>query len=125
MSELTFCERTTFDTLCNALEKIQTADNRHVKADIMKQLISSFREQSKVTIVFKFTCNEQTQNTFLLEFTFLQNDSFYPILRLILPEQDNERGPYGVKEHNLAKTYIRILCLSKTSKDAQKLQNYK
>lgn len=56
---------------------------------------------------------------------FLQNDSFYPILRLILPEQDNERGPYGIKEHTLAKTYIRILCLSKMSKDAQKLLNYK
>lgn len=52
MAELTFCERTTFDILVRTLEKIQTADNRHVKADIMKQFISSFREQSKVCIVF-------------------------------------------------------------------------
>lgn len=43
----------------------------------------------------------------------------------MLPEQDHERGPYGIKEHTLAKTYIRILCLSKTSKDALKLQNHK
>lgn len=57
MAELTFCERTTFETLCKVLEKIQAADNRHVKADIMKQFISSFREQSKV-ITLKLSCNE-------------------------------------------------------------------
>lgn len=56
MAELTFCERTTFETLCKVLEKIQ-ADNRHVKADIMKQFISSFREQSKVDTL-KLSYNE-------------------------------------------------------------------
>lgn len=49
MAELTFCERTTFYTLCNALDKIHCADSLHVKADIMRQFISSFREQSRVS----------------------------------------------------------------------------
>jgi len=49
MAELTFCERTAFHTLCKTLDKIHCADSRHVKADIMRQLISSFREQSRVS----------------------------------------------------------------------------
>nr|CAD7260817.1 unnamed protein product [Timema shepardi] len=53
------------------------------------------------------------------------DDSFYPVLRLLLPQLDRERGPYGVKEHNLAKVYIRILCLPKDGRDAEKLLNFR
>lgn len=54
-----------------------------------------------------------------------QDDSFYPILRLLLPQLDRDRGAYGVKEHNLAKVYIRILGLPKEGHDASKLLNFR
>lgn len=47
------------------------------------------------------------------------------MLRLLLPTNDKQRGPYGIKEAALAKLYIKILCLAKDSPDAQKLLNFK
>ena len=55
----------------------------------------------------------------------LQDDSFFPVLRLLLPQLDRERGAYGIKEHNLAKIYIRILGLPKEGHDALKLLNFR
>lgn len=54
-----------------------------------------------------------------------KDTSFFPILRLLLPQHDRDRGPYGLKETALAKLYVRVLCLGKTSQDAQKLLHYK
>ncbi|XP_049941540.1 DNA ligase 4 isoform X2 [Schistocerca serialis cubense] len=51
--------------------------------------------------------------------------SFYPVLRLLIPKFDRERSAYGVKEHALAKIYIRILCLPKGGMDAEKLLNFR
>ncbi|XP_049793144.1 DNA ligase 4 isoform X5 [Schistocerca nitens] len=51
--------------------------------------------------------------------------SFYPVLRLLVPKFDRERSAYGVKEHALAKIYIRILCLPKDGMDALKLLNFR
>lgn len=55
----------------------------------------------------------------------LQNDSFFPVLRLLIPQLDRERGAYGVKEHTLAKIYIQILSLPKDGGDAKKLLEYR
>lgn len=49
----------------------------------------------------------------------------YGILRLLLPQCERDRGPYGIKENTFAKIYIRILNLPKNGLDAQKLLNYK
>lgn len=130
MTDLTFCDKTTFYTVCKLLEQICYMNSREKKIEIMKKFISSFREHSQNhqvnlhLIYFCFSLEFYEEMNFNLQL-FLQNDSFYQILRLILPQIDNERGPYGIKENTLAKIYIRILCLSKTSKDAQKLLNYK
>ncbi|XP_046751398.1 DNA ligase 4-like [Diprion similis] len=51
--------------------------------------------------------------------------SFFPILRLLLPLHDRERGAYGLKQTALAKLYVRVLGLGQTSKDAQELLHYK
>ncbi|KOX77101.1 DNA ligase 4, partial [Melipona quadrifasciata] len=53
------------------------------------------------------------------------NISLYPILRLILPDLERERDAYNLKEKSLADLYIRVFCLGKDSKDANKLKQYK
>ncbi|RXG69916.1 DNA ligase 4 [Armadillidium vulgare] len=54
-----------------------------------------------------------------------QDDSFFPVLRILLPSLDRDRGAYGIKEHRLASLYIRIFGLRKESVDGQKLLNYR
>ena len=46
-------------------------------------------------------------------------------MRLLLPQVDNGRPAYGMKETALAKNYIEILNISKSSMDAQKLLHYR
>ena len=58
-------------------------------------------------------------------FLYLQTDSFYPAMRLLLPQLDRQRPAYGMKETALAKQYIDILSIAKESPDAQKLLNYR
>ncbi|KAJ6621385.1 DNA ligase 4 [Mycena sp. CBHHK59/15] len=53
----------------------------------------------------------------------------YPVLRLILPqastEKDRDRAVYGLKEKNLAKTYIKLIPLGTRDPDAIRLLNWK
>lgn len=46
-------------------------------------------------------------------------------MRLLIPQVDNGRPAYGMKETALAKNYIEILNIAKTSMDAQKLLHYR
>ncbi|KAI3619578.1 dna ligase iv [Moniliophthora roreri] len=57
-------------------------------------------------------------------------NDLYPVLRLILPQaritkKDRERAVYGLKEKNLAKTYIKLIPLQRQDPDAQRLMNWK
>ncbi|KAF8638944.1 hypothetical protein AX16_010418 [Volvariella volvacea WC 439] len=49
----------------------------------------------------------------------------YPVLRLMLPQKDRERAVYGLKEKNLAKTYIKLIPLGMKDPDAIRLLNWK
>ncbi|KAF8433261.1 ATP dependent DNA ligase domain-containing protein [Boletus edulis BED1] len=49
----------------------------------------------------------------------------YPVLRLILPQADRGRAMYGLKEKNLAKTYIKLIPLGMKDPDAVRLLNWK
>ncbi|KAF8551211.1 ATP-dependent DNA ligase [Imleria badia] len=49
----------------------------------------------------------------------------YPVLRLILPQAHRERAVYGLKEKNLAKTYIKLIPLGMKDPDAVRLLNWK
>ena len=53
-----------------------------------------------------------------------QTDTFFAIMRLLLPELDRARPAYGMKETALAKHYIEVLNISKESTDAQKVLHY-
>ncbi|KAG2150301.1 ATP dependent DNA ligase domain-containing protein [Suillus bovinus] len=49
----------------------------------------------------------------------------YPVLRLVLPQAYRERAVYGLKEKNLAKTYIKLIPLGIRDPDAIRLLNWK
>eukprot|EP01031_Cornospumella_fuschlensis_P035902 gene35902-43549_t len=55
----------------------------------------------------------------------LAGQSVYPLLRLLLPLNDTERGKYGLKQASIAKTYVSALHLDKNSEDAKRLLNWK
>ena len=56
---------------------------------------------------------------------FLQSDTFFSVMRLLVPQADKSRPAYGLKEPALAKQYIDVLNIAKDSRDAKKLLNYR
>ena len=54
-----------------------------------------------------------------------QTDTFFSVMRLVIPQVDKSRAAYGLKETALAKQYIDILNIAKDSRDAKKLLNYR
>ncbi|CAL7949835.1 unnamed protein product [Xylocopa violacea] len=53
------------------------------------------------------------------------DDSLFPILRLILPQLERERGAHNLKQKSLSDLYISIFCLGRSSKIAHELTQYK
>ncbi|XP_053311243.1 DNA ligase 4 [Spea bombifrons] len=98
-----------FAHLCSTLEKIQRCRNRVDKCNIFRQFVDSWRN-------FHKELHKNDPGT---------TDSFYPAMRLILPQLERERMAYGIKETMLAKLYIKVLGLPKDGKDALKLLNYR
>ncbi|XP_059469628.1 DNA ligase 4 [Neocloeon triangulifer] len=49
----------------------------------------------------------------------------FPVVRLLMPALDRERGAYGVKEAVLARKYVKVLCLAESGPDAQQLLRYR
>lgn len=56
---------------------------------------------------------------------FCQDVSLYPILRLILPDLERERGPHNLKQASLAKLYANVYGFMKNSDNYKKLANYR
>ena len=55
----------------------------------------------------------------------LQLDTFFSVMRLLVPQADKSRPAYGLKETALAKQCSDILNIAKDSRDAKKLLNYR
>ncbi|RWS12974.1 DNA ligase 4-like isoform X2 [Dinothrombium tinctorium] len=51
--------------------------------------------------------------------------SFFPALRLFCPSSDRDRPAFGMKEIRIGQEYVKILCISKDSKDANLLTGYR
>jgi hypothetical protein len=47
------------------------------------------------------------------------------VLRLLLPQKDRERAIYGLKEKNIAKTFIKLIPLGPKDPDAIRLLDWK
>ncbi|KAI4490315.1 hypothetical protein M0802_010692 [Mischocyttarus mexicanus] len=100
--------RIKFKQLCEVLEKIIIA-RASEKLKILQEFIQQYQEDG-------VKLKEENPNADI---------SIFPVLRLLLPDCDRERKSYNLKEKLLANIYIRVLCLGKSSKDAEKLKNYK
>ncbi|KFZ51793.1 DNA ligase 4 [Antrostomus carolinensis] len=98
-----------FADLCCTLERIQTCKSRPEKTKYFKGFLDSWRK-------YHDALHQKEKDV---------TDSFYPAMRLILPQLERERMAYGIKETMLAKLYIELLNLPKDGKDAAKLLNYR
>ncbi|XP_038207910.1 DNA ligase 4-like isoform X1 [Zerene cesonia] len=54
-----------------------------------------------------------------------KNSTFFPVLRLLLPDRDRDRNPYNLKETKLGSLLVKVLSLNKQSHDAQELLNFR
>lgn len=52
-------------------------------------------------------------------------NDFYPALRLILPDQDRDRGVYGLKENAIGKLLVKLMNIGKDSEDGYNLLHWK
>ncbi|XP_015178038.1 PREDICTED: DNA ligase 4-like [Polistes dominula] len=100
--------RIKFKQLCEILERIIKV-NASEKIKILREFIQQYQKDGAKLI-------EENPNA---------NISIFPVLRLLLPDCDRERKSYNLKQKLLVNIYIRVLCLGKSSKDAQKLINYR
>lgn len=106
--ELSVAAQVPFLHLCTTLEKIQKAKVRPEKSKILGDFIGSWRK-------FHSALHKNSKTT----------DSFYPAMRLFVPQFERERLAYGIKESMLAKLYIDVLGLPKNGPEANKLLNYR
>ncbi|KAJ6659601.1 hypothetical protein lerEdw1_018570 [Lerista edwardsae] len=91
------------------MERIQKCKSRPEKTKYFKDFLDSWRK-------FHDALHKTEKDV---------TDSFYPAMRLILPQLERQRMAYGIKETMLAKLYIELLNLPKDGKDALKLLNYR
>lgn len=71
---------------------------------------------------------EQRRNIIERFFSHWRNEvgnDIYPAMRLIIPEQDRERGVFRLKEQLIAKLLIKLMKISAKSTDGQSLLNWK
>ena len=87
-----------FSYLCKLFEKIEAASGK----------------AAKVKIVFDRDLRKR-----------IGGQSIFPFIRLLLPLNDPDRPRYGLKQTNVANTYIKALNLNKMSGDAQSLVHWK
>jgi DNA ligase 4 len=92
------CNNIPFNKLCDLFEKIERAHG----------------SEHKLKLLFNKDMKKE-----------MNGESLYPLLRLVLPSIDSERGKYGLKQANFGKIYIQALHLDKTSDAAQRLSNWK
>ncbi|KAG8188782.1 hypothetical protein JTE90_009176 [Oedothorax gibbosus] len=104
----TVAEHVPFLHLCKLCQKISDKKGKD-KTKPLKEFIQYWRD-------FHSKLHSNNPNT---------TDSFFPAMRLLLPQCERQRAAYGIKEFTLAKLLIEIFCLDKKSTDALKLLNYR
>lgn len=96
-----------FGVITEILERVSQSSSITTKADILKRYIESFEKFRKNYI----GRNDNGQTT----------GTFFPILRLLLPQYDRDRESYGIKVTTLGKLYVRILAIDPHGEVAKKL----
>nr|XP_032827721.1 DNA ligase 4 isoform X1 [Petromyzon marinus]XP_032827722.1 DNA ligase 4 isoform X1 [Petromyzon marinus] len=113
-ASITVASKVPFAELCKTLEKIRSSKARPEKERHFKEFLGAWR---KFHNALHHGGDAGTTTT--------TTDSFYPAMRLVLPQLERERVAYGVKESALAKLYIEVLGLPRDGKDAARLLNYR
>lgn len=96
------CLYSPFSALCTSFQQIYSTTKKADKATLVKHLYTTWKQKR--------------QN---------QKESFYNILRLIIPKLDTDRKSYNLKEKNLADKFCKVLCLSAISNEGKRLKNFK
>ncbi|CAH0695405.1 unnamed protein product [Spodoptera exigua] len=96
-----------FEKFCNILEQLHKRKRQR-------------QEQDKILGLFLNECKLSASQV-----VGKKNATLFPILRLLLPKLDRERSAYNLKETKLGVLLVKVLSLSKQSRDAQKLLNYR
>ena len=116
-----------FSNLCNLLERISKSQGAIAKQKLMTRFISDWRKTHKEVHVndpelpTPSTDGQTATNSLTGASGTILQDSFYSILRLLLPQSDRERIAYGLKESKLGKHLVEVLSISKDSDDGKKL----
>ncbi|XP_049877448.1 DNA ligase 4 isoform X2 [Pectinophora gossypiella] len=96
-----------FSDLCGVLDDLF---KRRRQIQVQNIIIADFVNKFKVTVS---------------QIGGKKNSSFFPILRLLLPDRERERPAYNLKERRLAEMLVKVLAISKTAQDAQSLLNFR
>ncbi|XP_055681211.1 DNA ligase 4 [Lutzomyia longipalpis] len=105
MEELCISKSIKFSSVTALLEKIRDKKSIVIKEKLIRKFLQEFQE---------FLGNPQNTEK-------KQKTSFYPVLRLLLPDCDHERGSYGIKEATLGRLYVRGLGIDGKSTEAKAL----
>jgi hypothetical protein len=95
-----------FATLCDGIANRQPTKKR----EMFKSFLESWRKKYKVL----YPTNPQPPP-----------ETFFPLMRLLLPEADRDRPIYGIKEHVLARLLIDEMGLNVSGDAAQMLIHWK
>lgn len=96
-----------FSDLCILFETLSTTTRTANKLDRFRNFIDDYKQKARAV--------NGTDTKF----------NFYPVLRLILPQLDRDRGSYGVKEYKFARMIINMLCIPPRSQEALQLTNFR
>ncbi|CAN7940810.1 unnamed protein product [Ixodes hexagonus] len=102
-------DKVPFGDLCKLCEKVSSEPDRAKKRRLLSDYVSYWRQ-------FHAKLHAGDGDA---------DDSFFPAMRLLLPQLDRDRPAYGIKEATLARLYVDVLALQRDSPDAQRLLHYK
>jgi len=95
-----------FNQVCQFLERLQKVKGSSLKKEELSKFFNKWRNLLK----------KENQ---------IEKENLFPVLRLIIPQSDNERPSYGIKEFTMARMYIELMGLSSTSSDAKSVLEYR
>lgn len=102
-----------FGQLCQLFERVKKHKSNPGRRQELENFMKKWREHS------------DKLHSHIIADGKRPKDSFFPVMRLLLPQLDRARPAYGAKETMLAKLYIDALGLSRTNPDALKMLEYR
>ncbi|CAL8071874.1 unnamed protein product [Calicophoron daubneyi] len=102
-------KKVSFSTCCHLFDKLKTTSGTKAKKAILSRFVELW-ERQYATIPLASTSRPGAGRA-----------SFYPVLRLLLPQFDRARPAYGLRETSLARLYIKAFGIAPNGADAERL----